>query len=148
MGGLAAVVLAVLVIWGPRAVAADAAGMIKTVKGDVTVLRESNELPAQVGMSLYSADSLRTGRDSSVGITLADNTVLSAGPDSLLELEHFQFDPRTREGAIEARLERGSLSAISGSIAKTSPEAVRFSTSTITLGVRGTRFILEAGGSD
>lgn len=143
-----AVLLVALVALAPPARAAEAAGMIKTVSGNVTVLRDGGELPASVGLSLYSADTVRTGAGSSVGITLADNTVLSAGPDSRLQLEHFSFDPQTREGAIEARLDRGSLSAISGSIAKSSPEAVRFKTSTITLGVRGTRFILEAGAHD
>ena len=34
---------------------------------------------------------------------------------------------------------------ISGKVAKANPDAVRFNTGTVTLGVRGTEFIIEAG---
>jgi hypothetical protein len=79
-----------------------------------------------------------------VGITLRDNTVLSAGPNSTLALEKFAFDPTTHAGAIDATLKRGTLSVISGKIAKASPDAVTFRTPTTTLGVRGTEFVIEA----
>jgi hypothetical protein len=36
---------------------------------------------------------------------------------------------------------------ISGKLAKANPDAVRFSTPTTTLGVRGTAFIIEVGGN-
>jgi hypothetical protein len=37
---------------------------------------------------------------------------------------------------------------VSGKIAKQSPESVRFSTPTTTLGVRGTEFVIEAAGTE
>ena len=42
-------------------------------------------------------------------------------------------------------MRRGSLGVISGKIAKASPEQVSFNTPSVSLGVRGTEFILEAG---
>ena len=91
------------------------------------------------------SDRLRTGADGSVGITLRETTVMSAGPNATLDLNKFAFDPTTHAGAIHASVRRGSVSVISGKIAKASPDTVRFSAPGMTLGVRGTHFIIDAG---
>jgi len=54
-------------------------------------------------------------------------------------------DPTTYDGVLDATIKRGSLAVISGKLAKANPDAVRFSTPTTTLGVRGTAFIIEVG---
>ena len=46
---------------------------------------------------------------------------------------------------IDATVKRGTLSVISGKIAKATPQAVKFSAPGMTLGVRGTSFIIDAG---
>jgi hypothetical protein len=71
--------------------------------------------------------------------------MLSAGPNSVLVLNKFTFNTTTHAGALDARVQRGTLSVISGKIAKANPDAVVFSTPDITLGVRGTEFIVDAG---
>lgn len=124
---------------------ADVAGTVKVSKGQVMVKRNQQQLPAPVGTTIYSSDRVLTGADGSVGITLRDNTQLSAGPNSTLELDKFSFDSTTNAGVIDAKVRRGTLSVISGKIAKASPEAVRFSAPGMTLGVRGTRFVIDAG---
>lgn len=130
------------------ALAVEDAGTIKTVQGSVSVLRAGQKLAAAPGLKVQAADKLTTGADGSVGITLRDNTMLSAGPNSSLSLDKFAFNPTTHEGAIDASLKRGTLAVISGKIAKASPEAVNFRTNSVTLGVRGTEFIIEANGKD
>ena len=125
--------------------AAGEAGTIKTVKGSASIERGGQKLAASVGTPVRVADRIVTGADGAVGITLRDNTMLSAGPNATLDLNKFAFDTTTHAGALDASLKRGSLAVISGKIAKASPEAVSFSTPTMTLGVRGTEFILEAG---
>lgn len=129
----------------PLAWAADVAGTVKVSKGQVLIERDQQQRPAPAGTSIYSSDRVMTGADGSVGITLRDNTLLSAGPNSTLELEKFSFDSTTHAGVIDAKLRRGTLSVISGKIAKASPDAVRFSAPGMTLGVRGTRFVIDAG---
>jgi hypothetical protein len=49
---------------------------------------------------------------------------------------------------MDTSLKRGTLSVVSGKIAKQSPESVRFSTPTTTLGVRGTEFVIEVAGTE
>ncbi len=55
---------------------------------------------------------------------MADNSLLSAGPNSILSLDRFDFDPTSNQGRFDAQLQKGSLAVISGRIAKQSPEAM------------------------
>jgi hypothetical protein len=117
-------------------------GQIKVAKGQVSVDRNGQVLPGQVGMLLEAADVLKTGADGSVGITMRDNSLLSAGPNSILALERFEFDPTTSQGRFDTQLRRGTLSVVSGRIAKQSPEAMTVRTPSAVLGVRGTEFVV------
>lgn len=130
---------------GHAAWAADEAGVVKTSKGNVAIERGGQQVGAPVGTRIFSSDRVVTGADGSVGITLHDNTILSAGPNSLVDLNKFAFNSTTHTGAIDATVKRGTLSVISGKIAKASPEAVSFTAPGMTLGVRGTSFIIDAG---
>src|SRR5262249_54436837 len=127
------------------ATAAEDAGVVKTAKGGVTIQRGGEKIAAAPGSKVETADRIVTGADSSVGIILRDNTLLSAGPNSTLVLERFAFDSTTHEGVIDASVKRGTLSVVSGKIAKQSPGAVQFRTPNAILGVRGTEFLIDAG---
>lgn len=124
---------------------AEAAGMIKTLKGTAQIERDGKPLPAAVGTEVFAKDRVNTGPNSSVGITLKDNTQLSAGANAQLDLNKFSFNTTSHAGELDASVKKGALSVISGKVAKANPEAVRFNTGTVTLGVRGTEFIIEAG---
>jgi hypothetical protein len=124
---------------------ADAAGVVKTLKGTVQVERAGKSSGAAIGSEVFGSDRIVTGPESSVGITLRDDTQLSAGANSILELNKFAFNTTTHDGVLDASIKRGSLAVISGKLAKANPDAVRFSTPTTTLGVRGTSFIIEVG---
>ena len=125
--------------------AAQAAGMIKTLKGSAQIEREGKQIAAKVGTEVFAKDRISTGAGSALGITLKDNTQLSAGENAQLDLTKFSFDSTTHAGELNASVKRGALAVISGKVAKANPDAVRFNTGTVTLGVRGTEFIIEAG---
>ena len=119
-------------------------GQIKVSNGQVTVERKGETLPGRVGVRLEAADVLRTGSDGSVGISMADNSLLSAGPNSILSLDRFEFDPTSNQGRFDAQLTKGSLAVISGRMVKQSPEAMTVRTPSAILGVRGTEFVVSA----
>ena len=137
--------LTTLLLLGLAAPALADIGQIKTRKGQVTVQRQGQELPAEIGMRLEAADTLKTGADGAVGITMRDNSLLSAGPNSMLSLERFEFDGATPQGRFDAQLQRGTLAVVSGRIAKQSPQAMTVRTPSAQLGVRGTDFVVAAG---
>ena len=137
---------ALLLILGLAALAPPAwaeVGQIKVAKGSVTVERKGQALPGPVGFLLEADDVLKTGADGAVGITMRDNSLLSAGPNSILSLERFEFDPTTSIGRFDAQLRRGTLAVISGRIAKKSPQAMTVRTPSAVLGVRGTEFVVS-----
>ncbi|MGH8663195.1 MAG: FecR family protein [Burkholderiales bacterium] len=127
---------------------ADYAGVVKIAKGEVAIERSGAKPPATPGARVQSGDRIVTGRDGQVGITLRDNTLLSAGPNSSLALDEFAFDSTTHAGAIDASVQRGTVAVVSGKIAQQSPEAVRFRTPNAILGVRGTSFVIDAGAGE
>jgi hypothetical protein len=125
------------------AMAADI-GQVKVVKGPVTVERAGQVMAAAVGMRVSTADIVRTGASASVGITLIDDTLLSAGPNSVLTLDRVDYEPSTQKGRLDATLGTGTLAVVSGRIAKQSPDAMTVRTPFAVLGVRGTEFAVSA----
>ncbi len=92
-----------LVLWLATALSAAAAGVpsaaetaqiaqIKKVAGQAAILRSGERRPAKVGDMLFIKDVIETGSDGGIGITFIDNTVFSAGPNSQIALDEFQFE--------------------------------------------------------
>ena len=138
--------VAALVAAGSSALAvAQDIGRIKVAKGQVSIERAGAAQPATVGARLQSADVVSTGSDGAVGITLNDDSLLSAGANSRLSLDRFVHEPSTNQGRLDVSLNRGTLAVISGRIAKQSPDAMTVRTPTAILGVRGTEFAVKVG---
>lgn len=122
-------------------------GKIKTLQGDVQIVRGGKTIKAKPGDEVEQADTVQTGPDSRVGIVFVDKTLFSAGPESTIELTRFRFSANRRgQNAFHSNLKRGTLSVISGRIAKKGPDTMTVRTPATILGVRGTRFLVRAGG--
>jgi hypothetical protein len=127
----------------PAAWAADPVGQIKTATGAVHIERDGQRLAAQPGAMVLESDSVTTGRDGAVGLTFTDNSLLSAGPNSVLVIERYAFNSTTHAGHFDASLKKGTLAVISGKMVKQSPGAMRVRTPASIMGVRGTEFLVR-----
>ena len=133
-----------LIATAASAVAQDAQiGQVNTETGTVSVSRAGQQSPLKIGDPVYQKDVVETGKDSSVGITFVDNSVFSTGPESRLALDQFHFDSSNFHGDMLAKLQKGTLSVVSGDIARSSPGAMKIQTPTAILGVRGTTFAVQ-----
>jgi len=145
-------ILAVVALAGswlcPPAFGVELAGMVKTSKGEVGIERAGQKIPAEVGTKVLVADRIKTGADGAVGVTLRDNTLLSAGPNSVFVVERFAYDSTTNGGDITVGVKKGTLAVSTGKIAKEKPESVDFRTPTSVIGVRGTEFVIETEAGD
>jgi hypothetical protein len=139
-------VLALLTAVTLPAAAADAAGVVKRVQGAVTLQRAGQTLPVTAGTAVQVGDRLVTGGDGSVGLTMADDSQLTAGPASTLVISQFRFDSTTHDGNMLVELLKGTLHFVSGLIAKQAPQNVNVQTRNALMGVRGTEFIVDARG--
>ena len=116
-------------------------GLVKTVSGEVFILRIGQRLTALPGQQLVLGDVLSTGATGALGVILRDDTVLSLGPSTETRIEQFAFEPAEQKLAMVLRVSRGLIEYLSGRISKLSPGSVRIETPVATLGVRGTRLV-------
>ena len=84
--------------------------MVKRITGAVALQRGSQMLTAQPGTLVLVGDTLRTGPDGSAGVTLADDTLLAAGPDTVLSIDE------GRTGAGPSPRAEGRMMAMAASV--------------------------------
>jgi len=116
-------------------------GLVKTVSGEVLILREGRRIAALPGLGLVLGDVLSTGATGELGVILRDDTVLSLGPSTETRIEQFAFEPAEQKLGMVLRVTRGLIAYLSGRISKLAPGSVRIETPVATLGVRGTHLV-------
>jgi len=121
-----------------------AAGRIKIASGSVFIVRAGATIPAQAGQVVFEADTLRTGADGRLGLTLKDDTRLSLGPSSEIRLDRFAYAPAEGRLGFVLNVVRGVAAYVSGRIAKLAPDSVRLETPAAIVGVRGTTMVIRA----
>jgi hypothetical protein len=121
------------------------AGHVKIATGAAYIVRHNSAMPAKPGDAVFATDTLRTQANGAIGVTLADDTRVSLGPDSEMRLERYVFSPS--EGALGMVLNfvRGVAAYVSGRMAKLSPDSVRLETPAAIVGVRGTTVAIKVG---
>lgn len=122
---------------------ADHVGIVKSVAGDVLIVRNNSSLKAVTNMNLMILDTVKTGSDGRVGMILEDDTVISMGSNSRITIENFMFQPNEHKLSFIARIFHGTASFISGQIAKLAPHQVHIETPYATIGTRGTQFLVK-----
>jgi hypothetical protein len=118
------------------------AGRIKVASGSVSIVRAGAVLRAEAGQVVFEADTLRTGPDGRLGITLKDDTRISLGPGSEVRLDKFVYAPAEGQMGLVLKVVRGVMGYVSGRIAKLSPDSIRLEAPAAVVGVRGTTLAL------
>ena len=137
--------VAILFALGPAARASEPpVGFVKTLSGTATVTHGAVTATAALAMPVYENNRLETGGDGELGVTFRDNTRISLGPNSRIELKHFVFKPAAEQYGFIVSLAYGTLEYISGLTEKLAPEAMSIETPGFTVGARGTRFLVRA----
>jgi hypothetical protein len=119
------------------------AGQIKITSGSAFVVRAGAQLAAQAGQPIYEADTVKTGADGRLGITLKDDTRVSLGPSSEVRVNRFLYAPADGRLGLVLGVVRGVMAYVSGRIAKLAPDSVRLETPAAVMGVRGTTLALR-----
>ena len=119
------------------------AGFVKVAEGEVLVMRAGSPLFLKPGDAVYEADRIATTTNQSIGITLRDNSRISAGPNTILVMQTFRFEPEAEEYGLVISILRGTLSFVSGLLTKLAPDTVKIETRTATVAVRGTRLLIR-----
>jgi len=121
-------------------------GSIKTLENDVTVLRGEQKFTAVIGMAVLQGDVIETSNSGTVGIIFRDDSLISLGPDSKLDMKNYVFEPKEKKFAVLMKMLKGTFVYISGAIGRLSPDSVKLETPSSTIGTRGTKVLIEVKG--
>ena len=127
----------------PGAVAQERAGVTAAVRGQVTMLASLTAPTAAIGRQMKSGQSIHLGDQietlsaSGMQAILLDETTFTMGPDSLITIDKFVYDPGG-DGSMVASVAKGAFRYVTGAIAARDPSSVRIKLPVATIGIRGT----------
>lgn len=117
--------------------------IVKKTSGEAFVKRDTNMIVLKPGVKLFEGDILVTKKDGKVGIIFDDGTLLSLGENSILDINKYIFKPATNDFDIDLDMKKGVAAFQSGKIGKLSPKSVKFRIPEGTIGIRGTKFLVQ-----
>lgn len=121
--------------------AAQSAGEVEFSRG-VGFAQTPGQTPRTLGkgLPLQEGDRLTTSDGGSAIIKLEDGTRMTVRPNSEIILQQYRYGQNATDNSMVMQLLRGGMRAVTGLIAKSSPNAARIQTATATIGIRGTDF--------
>jgi hypothetical protein len=121
-------------------------GYVKTLAGTATVTPADATAarPLAIAMPIHEHDRIETGPNGQIGITFRDDTRITLGPNSRIDLARFVFRPAEKSYGFVLRLGYGTLQYLSGLTATLAPDAMSIETPGCTIAVRGTRLLIRA----
>ncbi|RYX95738.1 MAG: hypothetical protein EOO28_10005 [Comamonadaceae bacterium] len=118
------------------------AGVAQFASGDVSVRRGTVVNPITKGFNLESGDAITTGEGGRAQIRFSDNGLVSLQPNSQFNISKYSDANDPKQDAFLVDLLRGGMRAITGLIGKRNRENFRVTTTTATIGIRGSAFLL------
>lgn len=118
--------------------------LVKGVNGDVQITRQHDTFKAISGTTLQVSDRVVTASGATAAIVFRDGTLLTLGSGADILVRDYVFEPKDGNFSFAVYLAKGSAIYESGKIGKLSPQSVKVETPNATVGVRGTRFLIEA----
>jgi len=137
------VLLGILLLFSPTLMADGRIGLVKTYGPAAYVIRQGIQNNLQIGAEIFQGDTIVTESSGAVGIIFSDGSVLTLGPSGKIIIEDFLLNPAQQKVSFLSRVIKGSVAFVSGAIGRISPEAVQFKTPTATLGLRGTKILVQ-----
>lgn len=135
--------LSVLLFFATASYSAERIGLVKTYDPVASAIRNGVEVSLKVGSEIFEGDTIVTDSNGAVGIIFTDGAVLTLGPSGKLIVENFLFKPAEKNVSFISRIIKGTVAFASGAIGRISPGSVQFETPTATLGLRGTKILIE-----
>lgn len=114
-------------------------GKVSAIKGSALLIRDSKESRVTLGMSLNKSDIIQTKTKSVVQIAFNDNTIITIGKNSALNINDYVYDKKNpKNSKTDFNFFKGTFKVISGNIGKINREKFKLRTKSATMGIRGT----------
>jgi len=121
-------------------------GTVSLVLGKAYLVSPDNSRELiRAGTAIQVNDQIMTESNGHVHIRFVDQALVSVRPDSLLEIQRYDFNPQSpADSSIKLNLVEGITRAISGEGAHAARDRFRLNTPIAAIGVRGTDFVVSA----
>ncbi|WP_419770114.1 MAG: FecR domain-containing protein [Candidatus Marinarcus sp.] len=117
-------------------------GQITALVGDVKISRDSNTILAKLGEELEKNDVINSSKGSKAQITMNDNTIITIGQNSTLNIFDYVYDAnKPEESKASFGFMKGSFKSITGVVGKINKEKFKLRTKNSSIGIRGTTII-------
>jgi len=137
----AALSVVVAAAFPAQSFAAGSAGVAQFIAGDVNVLRASGKAePLAKGKPLESGESILTGTAGRAQLRFSDGGLVSLQPNTEFKIANYVDEADPKQDRFLVDLLRGSMRAITGLIGKRNRENYKVTTTTATIGIRGSGF--------
>ena len=120
---------------------AESIGMVLAVQGSVSAMREGVSVPLSVKDPISVKDTILTGPNSKIQILLNDESSITIGPDSSLELR--EFADAGENSKFNAHIGQGMMRVITGRVTEANPDGFKVTTPLATVGIRGTMIVFK-----
>ncbi|EJF06374.1 hypothetical protein ThvES_00015610 [Thiovulum sp. ES] len=114
-------------------------GHISAMRGDVTIERGGQKIPASKGFEIEEQDTILTTKKSKAQLKFEDNTVIRVGRNAVFKIEEYLYD-KSNNSKAKFKAKNGFFSAVTGGIGKVAKDRFKLKTKTSTIGIRGTHF--------
>ena len=136
-----ALVIALTAIYPMQASAAVSAGVAQFIAGDVNVRRPDGGTSALAkGKDLESGESILTGVNGRAQVRFSDGGLISLQPNTEFKIANYVDKADPKQDRFLVDLLRGSMRAITGLIGKRNHDNYKVTTTTATIGIRGSGF--------
>ncbi len=128
--------------------AAQASARVVGAQGEINAVDTTGQRRRLVdGGSVYPGDLVETGQGTKAVLAFRDESRVTLGATTRFRVDNFVYDEKAPgEGRFLVSLLRGSVRALTGLIGKANTRNVGYSTSTATIGIRGTGFDMTCTG--
>lgn len=133
--------MALAAVYPLQASAAPSAGVAQFIVGDVNVRRaDGGTAPLVKGKDIESGQAILTGASGRAQVRFTDGGLVSLQPNTEFKVANYVDKADPKEDRFLVDLLRGSMRAITGLIGKRNRENYKVTTTTATIGIRGSGF--------
>ena len=116
-------------------------GHVQSLQGNVQVTRGGAVIPLKTGDPIDMNDKIETGKNSQAELTFSDNTQMTLGRETRVQIDKYVYDSSQKSGMVYQLL-NGAFRYVSSLIGKHDIGA-RIDTPVGTIGIRGTEFVIS-----
>ena len=118
-------------------------GKSGTIIGNVQVCERGKCAKLSSGQAIPFKGTIKTGPKASLRIRLAGNENVAIGPDTVVEIDEFFYDPDQSRKKRVIRIALGVFRFVSGKIARKRPSETQIKIPNGEIGIRGTDFVVR-----